>query len=93
MVPLLGILYLQAPARAEYERKEHHVMNMTPVSSSNISSIGYEGTTLYVRFNSGALYAYYDVPQSIYSGLMSASSHGKYLAAYIKGSYRYQQIG
>ena len=67
-------------------------MNMIPVSSSNISSIGYEGTTLYVRFNSGGLYAYYDVPQSVYSGLMSASSHGKYLSAYIKGRYRYQQI-
>lgn len=67
-------------------------MNMIPVSSSNISSIGYEGTTLYVRFNSGGLYAYYDVPQSVYRGLMSASSHGKYLAAYIKGRYRYQQI-
>lgn len=68
-------------------------MNMTSVSSSNIASIGYEGTTLYVRFHSGALYAYYHVPQSVYSGLMSASSHGKYLAAYIKGSYYYQQIG
>ena len=68
-------------------------MNMVPVSSSNISSIGYEGTTLYVRFNSGGLYAYYNVPQSVYNGLMTASSHGKYLAAHIKGSYRYQQIG
>lgn len=68
-------------------------MNMTPVSSSNISSIGYDGSTLYVRFNSGTLYAYYDVPQSIHNGLMSASSHGKYLAAYVKGRYRYQQIG
>ncbi len=68
-------------------------MNMISVSSSNIDSIGYEGTTLYVRFNSGSLYAYYNVPRSIYSGLMSASSHGKYLAAHIKGVYRYQQIG
>lgn len=68
-------------------------MDMIPVSSSNISSIGYEGTTLYVRFNSGALYAYYNVPPTAYNGLMSASSHGKYLAAYIKGSYNYQQIG
>lgn len=68
-------------------------MNMTSVSSSNIDSIGYEDNTLYVRFNSGALYAYYNVPQSTYAGLMSASSHGKYLAAYVKGNYRYQRIG
>lgn len=68
-------------------------MNMVSVLSSNISSIGYEGNTLYACFNSGALYAYYNVPQFVYSGLMSASSHGKYLTTYIKGSYRYQQIG
>lgn len=66
---------------------------MIPVSSSNISSIGYEGTTLYVRFHSGGLYAYYNVPPSVYNGLMSASSHGKYLAAYIKNCYHYQKIG
>lgn len=68
-------------------------MNMIPVSSSNISSIGYEGTTLYVRFNSGGLYAYYGVPASEYNALMSASSHGSYLAANIKRSYRYEKIG
>lgn len=68
-------------------------MNMIPVSSSNISSIGYEGTTLYVRFNSGGLYAYYNVPLSVYNGLMSASSHGSYLASHVKGVYRYEQIG
>ena len=67
-------------------------MNMIPVSSSNISAIGYEGTTLYVLFNSGGLYAYYNVPQSEYNGLMSASSHGSYLAAHIKGKYRYERI-
>ncbi|MDE7322403.1 MAG: KTSC domain-containing protein, partial [Lachnospiraceae bacterium] len=26
------------------------------------------------RFNSGSLYAYYNVPESVYSGLMNASS-------------------
>lgn len=37
-------------------------MNMIPVSSSNISSIGYDGTNLYVLFNSGGLYEYFNVP-------------------------------
>ncbi|MDE7323914.1 MAG: KTSC domain-containing protein, partial [Lachnospiraceae bacterium] len=49
-------------------------MNMIPVSSSNIASIGYDGSTLHIRFNSGSLYAYYNVPESVYSGLMNASS-------------------
>ena len=67
-------------------------MNMIPVSSSNISAIGYDGTTLYVGFRSGGLYKYFNVPQSVYNGLMSASSHGSYLANYIKGHYNYQRI-
>lgn len=68
-------------------------MNMFSVSSSNISSIGYEDGVLYVRFCSGGLYAYFDVPESVYRGLMAASSHGHYFAVHVKGQYRYRQIG
>ena len=68
-------------------------MNMTSVFSSNISSIGYENGTLYVSFHNGGLYAYSGVPESIYRGLMSASSHGSYLASHVKGIYPYRRIG
>lgn len=68
-------------------------MRMIPVSSSNISSIGYENGTLYVSFNHGGLYAYSGVPESVYRNLMSASSHGSYLAANVKGVYPYRRIG
>lgn len=67
-------------------------MRMTPVNSSNICSIGYENNTLYVRFNSGSTYAYFNVPETIYRGLMSASSHGSYLARNVKGIYAYRKI-
>lgn len=65
------------------------------VSSSHIASIGYdpENMVLEIEFLSGPVYQYYDVPQSIYDGLMAADSHGKFLAAYIKkGGYRYAQV-
>jgi hypothetical protein len=65
------------------------------VSSSNIASIGFDPDhmILEIEFLNGAVYQYYDVPQSIYDGLMAADSHGKYFAAYIKkGGYRYAQI-
>ncbi|HWQ98896.1 MAG TPA: KTSC domain-containing protein [Clostridia bacterium] len=68
-------------------------MNMIPVSSSDIASIGYENRVLHIRFNSGGLYAYYDVPISVYQGLLHAGSHGQYFHANIKGAYRYAQIG
>lgn len=67
-------------------------MHMIPVSSSNISSIGYENETLYVSFHHGGLYAYTGVPEFVYHELMSAVSHGKYLAARIKGVYPYHKI-
>lgn len=67
-------------------------MIMIPVSSSNISSIGYEGDTLYVAFHSGTTYAYFHVPARVYEELMSAPSHGRYLSAYVKGTYTYQKI-
>ena len=65
------------------------------VSSSNIASIGYDpgNMVLEIEFLSGSVYQYYDVPQSIYDGLMAADSHGKFLAVYIKkGGYRYAQV-
>lgn len=68
-------------------------MQMIPVSSSNLSSVGYERGTLYIAFNSGGLYSYSGVPESVYRELMAASSHGKYFAKYIKGIYPYRRIG
>ncbi len=68
-------------------------MEMHRVSSSNLVAVGYdaESQTLRIQFNSG-LYDYYNVPQHIYQGLMSAPSHGQFHAAYIKHSYRYRKI-
>lgn len=65
------------------------------MTSSNILSIGYDpdNMILEVEFTTGAVYQYYDVPQSIYDGLMAADSHGTFLSAYVKkGGYRYAQV-
>lgn len=68
-------------------------MNLIPVVSSNISQIGYENSSLYVLFNNGSLYEYFNVPEILFNNLMSAPSHGQYLDAHIKkGGYRYRKI-
>ena len=69
-------------------------MNMIPVSSSNLRSVGYEESsqTLFIQFHNG-LYSYAGVPQNIYEGLMNAPSKGKYLHAYIKNSFPYTYRG
>ncbi|MGW8396401.1 KTSC domain-containing protein [Streptomyces lydicus] len=68
-------------------------MDRRSVSSSNIRSIGYdaEEMLLEVEFFSG-IYRYYSVPESVYQGLISASSHGRYFAQKIKGRYAFAKI-
>ncbi|MCO6453562.1 MAG: KTSC domain-containing protein [Caldilineales bacterium] len=70
-------------------------MNRTFVSSSNLASVGYDPQrqVLEIEFRNGSVYQYFGVPQSIYSGLMAAASHGRYFDAFVKkGGYRYQRI-
>lgn len=70
-------------------------MNRSPVSSSNIRSIGYNAqlSVLEVEFASGDVYQYFNVPEHLHHELMNASSKGQYLNEYIKFSYRYQKVG
>lgn len=67
-------------------------MECIPVSSSNLASVGYEEGVLEVAFKSGSVYQYSGVPEFVYKALMSAPSHGKYFAAYIRNNYSYRQI-
>ena len=70
-------------------------MHRTPVSSSNLESVGYDAatSTLEVAFLNGSVYQYFGVPASIYHGLMNAASHGSFLDAYVKkAGYSYQRV-
>lgn len=63
--------------------------NWTHVVSSNVAAYRYnEGTrVLQVKFISGRVYGYKDVPQNIVDEFASADSKGKYLNSAIKNSY------
>ncbi len=65
---------------------------MHQVQSSNISAIGYEQGNLIVKFHSGGLYRYYNVPFNVYDGFIHATSHGRYLHNYINGRYHYSRM-
>lgn len=70
-------------------------MDRTPVSSSNISSIGYDpqSATLEVEFASfGGVYQYFNVPEYLYQQFLQASSHGQFLNDNIRYNYRYQKV-
>lgn len=72
------------------EKNEMSEWISTP-QSSNVAGFSYDETNqiLTVEFKSGSRYNYYDVPQHVYKGMISADSKGKYLNAEIKGTYRY----
>ena len=67
-------------------------MEMIPVSSSNISAIGYENGTLRVRFNDGSEYDYYGVPENIYNDFLDSASKGSFLHQNLKGKYQYAKL-
>lgn len=69
-------------------------MDMTLVNSSNLVAVGYDKSTqtLRIKFKSST-YDYYNVPESIFNGLLLAPSKGKYHHAHIKNSYSFAKIG
>lgn len=68
---------------------------MISVQSSTIAAIGYDPNIeiLQIAFLNGSIYEYKNIPQVVYDGLMSASSHGSYLSREIKNIYPYEKIG
>ncbi len=69
------------------------MVEMNYVDSSNIEQIGYDGDAqeLHVRFLSGALYVYSDVPQVVFDELMAAPSKGSHLNRVVKGVYDHRR--
>ena len=65
-------------------------MQRTPVTSSNLVSVGYEAKslTLEVEFKNDSVYQYFDVPEYEHQSLMQAASHGTYFRASIRDHYR-----
>jgi KTSC domain len=71
-------------------------MEMIPVTSTDLSQIGYdhETATLRVYFLKGGIYDYQGVPQDIYEGLLAAGSKGQYFNTFIKkGGYPFTKLG
>lgn len=69
-------------------------MQHYPVSSSNISSIGYDNNTqtLEVVFQNGSVYQYYNVPETIFEALKQAPSKGQFLNSQIKNAFPYSRV-
>lgn len=68
-------------------------IKMIPVISSNVASMGYDEETrkLLVKFLSGVMYEYSDVPPEKWEGL-KGTSVGSYLHREIIGHYACEKI-
>jgi len=65
------------------------------VESSMIKSIGYDAqsSTLEIEFNSGAVWQYFDFPESLWYEFESSESKGKFFHGQIKNQYRESRVG
>ncbi len=69
-------------------------MQRQHVSSSNIDSIGYDAGlgVLEIEFLDGGIYRYYNVPESIYVGIMNAPSCGRYFHQRVKDVFNSTKV-
>lgn len=67
---------------------------MQPVSSSNVESVGYspDSRELFVKFKNNSTYKYLDVPESVYTSMITDGSVGGYLAKNIKPNYTVERV-
>ncbi len=67
---------------------------LTPVSSSNVSAVGYDGATqrLFVRFNNGSVYSYEGVSEATHQAFLTASSKGQFVWQHLRDQYPYGRV-
>lgn len=63
---------------------------MISLNSSALRGADYDPATRQMRiwFHGHGPYTFYRVPESVFTGLISASSHGRYYHAHIQGRYK-----
>ena len=69
------------------------MIDRTPVSSSNVKSVGFDSDTgtLAIEFSDGSIYHYADCSKDHYNNLLAAKSVGSYIHNNIKGVYKHSK--
>jgi hypothetical protein len=65
-----------------------------PLQSSCLTSVGYQvgSRTLEVEFRNGGIYLYFDVPPSIHTALMTATSKGRFFATEVRDRFAHERL-
>jgi hypothetical protein len=69
-------------------------MTWLPVESKMFTSVAYdeEKQILYLRFQSGDVYRYFEFPAEQYQTFLSAESRGRFFLAHIRDHFRYERM-
>ena len=65
-----------------------------PLHSTTLVAATYDACQrhLQLEFRGGAVYRYFQVPATLYQGLLRADSHGRYFNRWIRGRFPYLQL-
>jgi len=68
---------------------------MPAVDSSALRSLDYDAVSrrLFVTFNSGDRYVYFDVPLELFTRFLSAESKGRFFTEHVRDRFRYERSG
>ena len=67
-------------------------MKLTPVTSSNIKSVGHKNGVLYVEFKKGKTFSYEDVSETQYNEFIKSDSVGSFFARNIRNNYKAVEV-
>lgn len=69
-------------------------MTWLPVESKMFTSVAYdeEKQILYLRFQSGDVYRYFEFPAAEYRAFLTAESRGRFFLAHIRDHFRYERM-
>ena len=69
-------------------------MTWSPIESKMFTSAAYDAAkaTLYLRFQSGEVYRYFNFPDQQYQSFLSADSKGRYFLTHIRDRFPYQRL-
>ena len=64
------------------------------IGSSNLSGCGFDPAQgiLAVRFGSGSVYHYKEVPQEVYDAFLKSESKGKFHREHLLGKFLYEKV-
>jgi len=69
-------------------------MTWLPVESKMFTSVAYdeEKQILYLRFQSGDVYRYFEFPPEKYQAFLDAESRGRFFLAHVRDRFRYERM-